>query len=201
MASITFFDTEIDPKSKRILDIGGIGSDGNTFHSNSINDFESFLEAFDFICGHNVLKHDIVYLQKATSQEFIDCFKVVDTLYLSPLLFPTRPYHRLLKDDKLQTEELNNPLNDAKKAKELFYDEAAAFHELDGSLKMIFYSLLRNKKEFKSFFEFIAYRDDYAVTRDLIQQCFQASICTNAPLDSLIADNPVETGLLPVIDQ
>jgi len=44
-------------------------------------------------------------------------------LFLSPLLFPEKPYHRLLKDDKLQPEELNNPVNDSKKAEELFYDE------------------------------------------------------------------------------
>jgi ATP-dependent DNA helicase RecQ len=30
--------------------------------------------------------------------------KIIDILFLSPLLFPTKPYHRLLKDDKLQTD-------------------------------------------------------------------------------------------------
>ena len=60
---------------------------------------------------------------------------VIDTLYLSPLLFPTKPYHKLLKDDKLQTDELNNPLNDSIKAKDLFHDEVAAFTQADPALK------------------------------------------------------------------
>ncbi|HWQ43658.1 MAG TPA: hypothetical protein VN456_16720 [Desulfosporosinus sp.] len=29
----------------------------------------------------------------------------IDTLFLAPLLFPAKPYHKLLKDDKLQTED------------------------------------------------------------------------------------------------
>ena len=59
----------------------------------------------------------------------------IDTLYLSPLLFPHRPYHALLKDDKLQTDELNNPLNDSIKAMQLFYDEVNAFHALLPSMR------------------------------------------------------------------
>ena len=33
-------------------------------------------------------------------------FTLVDTLHWSPLLFPERPYHSLLKDDKLQQDDL-----------------------------------------------------------------------------------------------
>ena len=52
----------------------------------------------------------------------------IDTLSLSPLLFPSKPYHALVKDDKLQVDELNNPLNDAIKARDLFFDELKLFH-------------------------------------------------------------------------
>jgi len=33
MKPITFFDTETEHESKKILDIGGVKSDGSTFHS------------------------------------------------------------------------------------------------------------------------------------------------------------------------
>ena len=33
MKNITFFDIEIEPNKKEILDIGGIMGDGNSFHS------------------------------------------------------------------------------------------------------------------------------------------------------------------------
>ena len=46
---------------------------------------------------------------------------------MSPLLFPKRPYHNLVKDDKLVTEQLNNPVNDCQKARDLLMDEIAAW--------------------------------------------------------------------------
>jgi len=74
-------------------------------------------------------------------------------------LFPTRPYHALLKDDKLQTEDTNNPLNDSMKARDLFFDEVTAFQQSDNILKRIFYYLLKDKKEFCSFFHFLGYSE------------------------------------------
>ncbi|MEI2739217.1 MAG: hypothetical protein V9F01_10555 [Chitinophagaceae bacterium] len=154
MNSIAFIDTEIEPKSLKILDIGGIKGDGNPFHSNSIKDFTTFLRGSKFVCGHNILNHDLKYIQKAVNDAGINPSNVIDTLFLSPLLFPTRPYHALLKDDKLQTEDANNPLNDSIKAKDLFFDEVAAFQQADEQLKQILYLLLNGKKEFQSFFQF-----------------------------------------------
>ena len=55
-------------------------------------------------------------------------------------------YHALLKDDKLQTEDINNPLNDSKKAMDLFFNEVTAFQLTDNRLKQIFYALLNDHK-------------------------------------------------------
>jgi ATP-dependent DNA helicase RecQ len=102
MNSIAFIDTEIELKSRKILDIGGIKDNGNSFHSNSVPEFIKFLEGTSFICGHNILNHDLLYIQKAVTDAQINLANIIDTLYLSPLLFPANPYHALLKDDKLQ---------------------------------------------------------------------------------------------------
>ncbi|EHL05507.1 hypothetical protein HMPREF0322_03857 [Desulfitobacterium hafniense DP7] len=72
-------------------------------------------------------------------------------------MFPNRPYHALLKDDKLQTEEANNPLNDSIKARDLFFDEVTAFQQAESVLKVIFHMLLKGQKEFSAFFHFIGY--------------------------------------------
>ena len=78
---------------------------------------------------HNIINHDLKYLRKAgVTLEYGD-HDILDTLFLSPLLFPAKPYHALVKDDKLQTQEINNPLNDSIKAKDLFFDEVAAFSD------------------------------------------------------------------------
>lgn len=64
MNSIAFVDTEIEPKSKKILDIGSIKGDGSLFHKTSIAEFIQFLNGVQFICGHNFLNHDIKYIGK-----------------------------------------------------------------------------------------------------------------------------------------
>ncbi len=193
MKPVTFFDTEIDPKSKKILDIGAIKSDGNIFHSNSIDDFVYFLNNVDFICGHNIIKHDLKYLQRYFSYQRKNYVKPIDTLYLSPLLFPTKPYHNLLKDDKIQTDELNNPVNDSLKAKDLFFDEVTAFNNLDEPLKQIYYLLLKEQDEFSYFFEYISYTySEKFLLTELINEQFQNQFCSNAPIETFIDKHPVE---------
>ena len=153
---IVFIDTEISIKEKNVCDIGAM-KDGNAiFHSNSISKFYHFIADAKFICGHNIIHHDLKYLPFAEEKKLKT--KAIDTLYLSTLLFPKRPYHSLLKDDKLQTEELNNPVNDCKKARELFYDEINAFSALSWKMKQILYRLLHSYEEFSGFFDYINYR-------------------------------------------
>src|SRR5690606_36038497 len=101
--------------------------------------------------------HDIKYIGKPLNEAGINSDNIIDTLFLSPLLFPTKPYHKLLKDDKLQSEDTNNPLNDSIKAKDLLNDEIAVFKQTEDILKQIFYLLLKDQKEFYAFFHYIAY--------------------------------------------
>ncbi len=191
MNNIVFIDTEIDVNTKKILDVGGISGNGLTLHSKSVSELLSFICQNEYICGHNIIKHDLPYIEKATDR-FFSNVKTIDTLYLSPLLFPTKPYHALLKDDKLQTEELNNPLNDAIKAKDLFYDEVAAFKELDGELKQVYYALLGDKKEFQWFFDYVDYSFSDKNIISLIHSRFSDKICHHVELERLIQETPVE---------
>ena len=62
MNSIAFIDTEIDPKSRKILDIGSIKNDGNYFHKASVTEFVQFINGTQFICGHNIFNHDVKYI-------------------------------------------------------------------------------------------------------------------------------------------
>ncbi|TNF47017.1 MAG: DEAD/DEAH box helicase, partial [Bacteroidetes bacterium] len=192
MSSVAFIDTEIEPKSGKILDIGSVRNDGSSFHKSSVAEFIQFLNGTEFICGHNIFNHDIKYIGKALTDAGIDDINIVDTLYLSPLLFPTKPYHALLKDDKLQSEENNNPLNDSIKAKDLFYDEITAFKETDETLKQIFYLLLNNEKEFRTFFHFIGYKSEDKNIEKLIREKFEYEICEQSNLSKIISEHPIE---------
>ncbi len=189
MKKITFIDTETGVKSDKLLDIGAVNGAGDTFHSGNINDFVKFIDNAEFIGGHNIIKHDLKYLSRHLLQ---NKFTFIDTLYLSPLLFPAKPYHSLLKDDKLQTEELNNPLNDAIKAQELFFDEVTKFQKLDSDLKQIYFELLGNKKEFSGFFKYVELSKKIVNTENLIFNRFHDKICQNVNLQTIISESPVE---------
>ena len=192
MNSIAFIDTEIEPKSSKILDIGGVRNNGSRFHSSSIIDFIEFLKDSQFVCGHNIINHDLKYIQNAIADVGINPSNIVDTLYLSPLFFPSKPYHALLKDDKLQTEDTNNPLNDSIKAKDLFYDEVATFDKTDNRLKQILFSLLNDKKEFQAFFRFIQYKSNEVNHEELIRKEFRDEICEHSNLSKIISEQPIE---------
>lgn len=188
MKDIVFFDIEVDPNNKKILDYGLISADGLKIHSNSISEIHSFLVNSAFVCGHNIIKHDLPCIEKNISLNLSD-IHAVDTLFLSPLLFPKKPYHTLLKDDKLQTEELNNPLNDAIKAKDLFFDEVTAFQELSIELKQIYFKLLKEIKEFKWFFHYVRFSDSAADLVSLIRRYFAGLICDLKCGDELQVDS------------
>ncbi|MWB94617.1 RecQ family ATP-dependent DNA helicase [Flavobacterium sp. GA093] len=192
MRLITFIDTEIEPTKGKILDIGAIKENGNQFHKASLGDFVQFLKGDDYVCGHNILAHDIKYIGKAIYDANIKSSNIIDTLYLSPLLFPTKPYHALLKDDKLQTEDTNNPLNDSIKARDLFYSEVAAFWQTDETLKEIFYLLLSHTKEFGVFFRFVNYRSISQDIEALVRLKFRNDICEDANLTKIITEYPIE---------
>ena len=155
-------------------------------------EFVQFINGTQFICGHNILNHDLQYIGKAVYAAGIHHANIIDTLFLSPLLFPTRPYHSLLKDDKLQSEDANNPLNDSLKARDLLYDEINAFTRTDDTLKHIFYSLLKDKREFQAFFRFIGYANTSTGIEAVIRQKFRKELCEQVDLAKIISENPIE---------
>ena len=192
MKPITFFDTEIEPKRGKILDIGSIKGDGSSFHSNSVASFIEFLKGSRYACGHNIFNHDLKFIQSAIHAADMKDLNFIDTLFLSPLLFPKKPYHALLKDDKLQTDDINNPLNDSIKAKDLFFDEVTAFNKTDNALKRIYYSLLYNRREFRSFLDYIGYEENDISIEKEIRERFNSQICERADLLKLINEHPIE---------
>ena len=132
MRNLVFFDLEVNAKGQ-IVDIGAVSDTNETFHSSKIGEFLEFIDGCEYLCGHNIVEHDYKYLIPFLKKVPVP----IDTLYLSPILFPKSPYHRLLKDDKILTDEMNNPLNDSIKAKSIFYDELNAFNSLPENHKKL----------------------------------------------------------------
>lgn len=192
MPHITFLDIEVQPRTGKILDIGAISDAGEILHTSSLLELKEFIRNSKYLCGHNIIGHDIAYLKKSFGEDFFTGYRIIDTLYLSPLLFPQKPYHRLVKDDKLQTEDINNPLNDAKKAKDLFYDEVTAFKSIATPVKEILCSLLNDKKYFRDFFHYLQYFGANKKLSDQIFTHFGDQICNNVEIESIANESPVE---------
>jgi len=199
-SKLAFIDLEVGLKDNRIHDIGAINQDDATFHYANKELLFAFLKDSDFICGHNITHHDLKYLfEESDSYIFKHNYgtrkdkewAAIDTLYISPILFPERPYHNLLKDDKLVTEQLNNPVNDCMKARDLLIDEISQWRRLPIEKRTIFRKLLKGHKEFDGFLTAVAEEQASGTTAELIAYFYSGKICSNANLNSLIKDHPV----------
>ena len=183
---IVFFDTEVGIDDKKVHDIGAVRN-GLFFHSANPKEFQTFIDGAEFVCGHNIIHHDIKYVQHVGMPS-----KAIDTLYLSPLLFPCRPYHNLVKDDKLQSDQLNNPLNDSQKAMQLFYDEVNAFNALNVKMKQVYCCLLYSYEEFTGFFDYVGFAPYRSNVEKLIREEYAGKICENADISMMIKHYPIE---------
>lgn len=188
MPIFVFVDSEINSKNQ-ITDLGAIKDGGAEFHNNNPRYFASFVTGANYVVGHNIVRHDLLYIKKFLPNR---C-DVVDTLFWSPLLFPNKPYHKLVKDDKIDNEDVNNPLSDSIKCKNLYYDEVSKFNTLPQKLKDIFGELLYKHQEFNGFLNSVNWSHRFfANVKGLIKEHFNGSICSNANIDKLIKDYPVE---------
>lgn len=175
-------DVEVGMNDHRIHDIGGLLSDGAVYHNASKSGLLDFLSNVDYVCGHNIVHHDAKYLFGDEHHHWV----IVDTLYMSPLLFPEKPYHRLVKDDKLIDDQMNNPVNDCKKAKDLLLDEISCWKSLPDEKQQIYSSLLKGKREFEGFLDLVNAKGGEDNLADLIKKVYNGKLCENAQLDVLI---------------
>ncbi|MBC8490160.1 MAG: hypothetical protein H8D45_29425 [Bacteroidetes bacterium] len=62
MPRILFFDIEINKKTRRVEKTGAV-FDGVVFRDTSIKMFEDFSQNATYICGHNIINHDLEILK------------------------------------------------------------------------------------------------------------------------------------------
>lgn len=181
-------DVEVSMSDHKIHDIGALRYDGAIYHGCKKEELEYFLRDVDYLCGHNIINHDAKYLFGNDPCKWV----LVDTLYVSPLLFPERPYHRLLKDDKLISEQMNNPVNDCEKARDLLMDETARWNELSERKRRIISALLKGKKEFNGFLSMVGADTAVANLPALIWNEYKGRICQYADIVAIVEQYPCE---------
>ena len=97
--------------------------DGQTYSSRTtgsrsamLQDLDRLCDGAEFVVGHNVTAHDLPEIGKRAPELALLRLPAIDTLVLSPIAFPQRPYHRLVKPYKtpgLERLQVNDPLIDA----------------------------------------------------------------------------------------
>lgn len=223
---IVFVDTEVGVRSGKLRDIGALSLtlpavyDGaalsraaegaRTLHSAVLPQLGEFSSGADFAAAHNGVRHDFLHVGETLREA--GAGQWIDTLYLSALLFPRRPSHRLLKDDHLLTGDQNNPLSDAKKCMEVFLDECAVFAALPAQVQEVYAGLLGRQEGFSGFFALFAQwgyggevsrgvdlddLDAVAVLRKKVRTLLNpssahAQVCAKANLQTMIRQHPVE---------
>ena len=96
MYTVVFIDTEVSVDRDTVVDYGAVVDRNTYIHTKSAKVFEDFLIQNStgnkrFLCGHNIVHHDTKYIRQQMQAAGIT--DMIDTLYLSPLLFPNKPYH------------------------------------------------------------------------------------------------------------
>jgi ATP-dependent DNA helicase RecQ len=120
----------------RILKIGAVLGEKQFLRSGQfdlrkgVSDLEVLAAGAACVVGHNVVCHDLATLKDANPGLQLLQLPTVDTLFLSPICFPENPYHRLVKDYKLVSESLNDPVADARLAGTLLKEEVQSLHGL-----------------------------------------------------------------------
>lgn len=155
MNEIIFIDTEIGKNDKKLYEFGAVFKD-DSIKTNEIIKANFFLKkhSFKFVCGHNFINHDGIYLSSTILNDNLKDKFIIDTLFLSMLLFPNKKTHKLLKPYKTTLNIQNNPLGDAFQTKALFELLDAKFNSLSNEIKQIFINLLYENKYFNGYFAY-----------------------------------------------
>ncbi|MFQ5518814.1 MAG: RecQ family ATP-dependent DNA helicase, partial [Mariprofundus sp.] len=155
-----FVDLEIHPETQALLKIGAWAAvDDTTFSrqgrfdpADACRDLLDFIGQARFIIGHNIEEHDWPYLCKLDASFTPLQDHLIDTLVLNPLAFPANPYHRLVKDYKLQRESINDPVEDCKQTAILLADQCATFVKQQSLSSVFSLLLLHSGAAYPAFF-------------------------------------------------
>ena len=190
MQNILFLDIETNHRGS-IVDYGAIFN-GQELHEKHSAKLERWIAQAEYICGHNIIAHDIPELKKICGAEIFEGKKYLDTLLWSPFLFAGNPNHKLVKGYKIVNEsDSNNPLSDCKLTSSLLIDELSAFSKLNEIEKSVYFNLLSYDKRFKSFFEIVNFPKSKTVSYEM-QNLLKDSVCIDANLQAFQDESPIE---------
>lgn len=195
MPPILLIDLEIGKHSQNIASIGAYYDQDNSFEGQSVHELIRICmdHSPQYVGGHNFIQHDKKYLEKTSFNALLNRLKIIDTLYLSVLLFPDKVTHKLEKPYKQEAHIGNSPFADCVATKELLNVLIERFFSFDASLKQALYQLLKSNTIYAPFFEYIGYCSDDIDLFVMFQSYIQ---CEKTLLEEIEQFNPVELALV-----
>lgn len=128
-----FIDIEMN-RAGRITELGAVRGDTELhlrapLTSADLTALDRLARGAPAVAGHNVLAHDLPALQAAHPELALLKLGAIDTLVLSPLAWPDRPTHRLIKPYKTVLATENHPVADCLGSRTVLADALARFTE------------------------------------------------------------------------
>jgi ATP-dependent DNA helicase RecQ len=189
--TVLYLDLEADPKTKKVSEFAFVYGT-KEYRGQEISAVNPWIKEADFICGHNIIEHDLPLLESnfnliLTGKNFID------TLLWSPLLFPSKPYHSLSKSYKAYSHrDENNPVLDSKIAAEYLHDFVIQFIMLDAKWQSVLIKLLQDHPHYGGFLKYVKSQPLEQHLEGLIINVFHGKVCSNVNWKWLIENFPVE---------
>jgi ATP-dependent DNA helicase RecQ len=107
----------LDGRSLRIDELKSTGA-----RSAALDEVGAFLSSARYIGGHNIIDFDLPRVARLAAGSPLLRLPAVDTLILSALAFPQKPYHKLIKDYKLVHDAIGDPVRDCELAHQVAID-------------------------------------------------------------------------------
>ena len=187
---IAFFDIEVNTTSKNIETLGLLIGSVKTTETSITKIKNIFLQLNPkYICGHNFVNHDKKYLSTTSFNSIFEKIHIIDTLFLSMLLFPNKKTHKLNKPYKTKLSIENQPLGDAEQTKELFLILDKQFDSLPFELKAIYTHLLHNSDYFQGYFFYKNFVDAKVELYEIIKDKI---VCDQSTIESIYRFYPIE---------
>ena len=193
---ILFIDLEVTTNSNVIHAIGA-SYKNEKYTGASVSAIRDIYFQYNpkFICGHNFINHDKRFLANTSFNPIFDQVRIIDTLFVSMLLYPDKLTHKLSKPYKTEAHIQNDPFGDCVATQNLLKLMIDRFNSFDPKLKSTLATLLNTEDRFNGFFSLL----DVTPEKINIYEFFKENIkSTRQRFDQLTNDHPCEMAILLV---
>jgi len=195
-SNILFIDLEVGVHTHKI-DLVGAWLNDITYNGKSVNYIRElyFEHKPPYICGHNFINHDKKFLLETSFNPIFDTAKIIDTFYVSMLVYPDKLSHKLSKPYKTEAHIQNDPFGDCIATKELLELMIKRLRSFGPSMQSLLSSLLRINPYFEAFFEYLNIEPQHV---DVYEEFYTKIKCSKQRFLELLEESPAEMGILLV---